>query len=674
MIHLRVNGLPTFDENGLFSGYRGTARDETNEVDARQEEAAARALLMDAVESLEDGFALFDADDRLVLFNTPFGKMVDDAVRDTLIIGNTFEQITTKWAAGGGYDLSESERAEFLKLRMERHRNLPSTNIYHLADGTWVEISERRTSDGGCVLVRHPITELKQIEEALRASDERMRRLIDIAPEAIIVADETMNIQIFNSGAERAFGYSASEVIGQKVDILMPERFRGGHDGHVKMFVGSEAVERSMGDRSTIVGLRKDGEEFPSEAAISKLTTPEGPVFTVMLRDITSRVRAENELARARAHLEDAIETISQAVSLWSADRKLILFNRKFEEIFNFEGKKVEVGLDFDELVETALEQGIFSDDPTAAAVYARKRTVVFDLANGQPITREAKGGRYYQVLDVRTHDGGVLSVGSDVTDIVRREQFMQEATQHAELANRAKSEFLANMSHELRTPLNAILGFSEILQTEPFGNLGDQRYKEYISDIHDSGSHLLEIINDILDLSRIEAGQISLREEPVDVHEIAERVLTMLRGRADEGGVEIIDDISNDLPNLYADARIMRQILVNLISNAVKFTEPDKEVSISAEINSVGEFVICICDEGIGIKEEDLEIVLQPFGQADGSLTRSFEGVGLGLPLTRSFVELHGGDLHLESEVGVGTTVSVAFPANRVMEESGKG
>ena len=425
-----------------------------------------------------------------------------------------------------------------------------------------------------------------------------------------------------------------------------------------------------MGDRSTIVGLRKDGEEFPSEAAISKLTTPEGPVFTVMLRDITSRVRAENELARARAHLEDAIETISQAVSLWSADRKLILFNRKFEEIFNFEGKKVEVGLDFDELVETALEQGIFSDDPTAAAVYARKRTVVFDLANGQPITREAKGGRYYQVLDVRTHDGGVLSVGSDVTDIVRREQFMQEATQHAELANRAKSEFLANMSHELRTPLNAILGFSEILQTEPFGNLGDQRYKEYISDIHDSGSHLLEIINDILDLSRIEAGQISLREEPVDVHEIAERVLTMLRGRADEGGVEIIDDISNDLPNLYADARIMRQILVNLISNAVKFTNADKEVVVSAEINSAGEFIVCVSDEGIGISEEDQIHVLEPFGQVDGSLTRSFEGVGLGLPLTKSFVELHGGDLHLESEVGVGTTVSLAFPPERVVEK----
>jgi PAS domain S-box-containing protein len=670
IIHLRVNGIPTFDETGQFTGYRGTARDETSEVEARQEEAAARALLLDATESLEDGIALFDADDRLVMYNKPFGDMTEGAVVNSLKIGETFEELLTRWAGGGGYNLSPDELIEFVASRMEQHRNLPSSNIYHLADGDWVHISERRTSDGGCVLVRHSITGLKQTEEALRDSEERMRRLIDIAPEAIIVADRHMKIQIFNAGAERAFGYRAKDAIGKNIEMLMPRRFRSGHDAYVRGFEASDAVERPMSDRSNIIGLRKNGEEFPSEAAISKLFTPEGPVFTVMLRDITTRVQAENELQNARAHLEDAIETISQAVSLWGPDRKLVLFNQNFTNLFGKHADEVIAGQTFDEVVEVAFRNKIFGHDPVAAADYLRKRKLSFERADAVPLSRKNNNDRYYQVIDVRTHDGGVLSVGSDITDAVTRERYMKDAMQHAELANRAKSEFLANMSHELRTPLNAILGFSEILQTEPFGELGDHRYAEYVTDIHDSGSHLLEIINDILDLSRIEAGQVSLREESVDVREVTERVLTMLRGRATEDGVAIIDELVKDLPNLYADARILRQILVNLISNAVKFSEEGKEVSVSAEINATGEFIICVSDEGIGIKEEDMARVLEPFGQADSSLTRTFEGVGLGLPLTKSFVEMHGGELHIESEEGVGTSVLLAFPPERVVED----
>jgi PAS domain S-box-containing protein len=673
VLHLRVNGLPIFDEDGLFTGYRGTARDETSEVTARQEKATARAMLLDATESLEDGVALFDADDRLVLHNTPFREMVDGSVRGTLKIGDTFEQILIKWTAGGGYDLTPSQHEAFVKTRMESHRNLPSSNIYPLAGGEWMQVSERRTSDGGCVMVRHPVTELKQIEEALRASEEHMRRLIDIAPEAIVVTDEAMLIQIFNTGAERAFGYKASDVVGQSVEMLMPDRFRAGHDDHVKEFADSDSVERTMNERSNISGLRKNGEEFPAEAAISKLMTPDGPVFTIMLRDVTDRVHAENELARARAHLEEAIETISQSVSLWSADKKLILFNQNFKNFYEQRGIKIFNGISVEELNIQSFDKKIYKIGKLSIEEFYAKDISSFELANGVPSNIETNDDRVVQVVDVRSHDGGVLSVSTDVTDAITREQYLQDAMKHAELANRAKSEFLANMSHELRTPLNAILGFSEILQTEPFGELGDHRYNEYANDIHDSGSHLLEIINDILDLSRIEAGQVTLREESVDVGEIVQRVITMLNGRAAEGGVVIVDDLADDLQGLYADARILRQIMVNLISNAVKFTNRDKEVSVSAEINSAGEFIVCVSDEGIGIEEEDLVRVLEPFGQADGSLTRMFEGVGLGLPLTKSFVELHGGDLYLESEVGVGTTVSLAFPPERVVEAEDK-
>ena len=223
-------------------------------------------------------------------------------------------------------------------------------------------------------------------------------------------------------------------------------------------------------------------------------------------------------------------------------------------------------------------------------------------------------------------------------------------------------------MNHELRTPLNAILGFSEILQTELFGKMDDNRYAEYAADIHESGSRLLEVVNDILDLSRIEAGQVSLREQPINFPDIVDRVLTMVRGRAMESGVEITTRLAKDLPEMYADVRIMRQILVNLVSNALKFTGRGKSIGISAKINVDGEYIVCVSDEGSGIEKDLMERVLEPFGQADGSFTRTHEGVGLGLPLAKSFVEMHGGTLRLESEVGVGTKVYLAFPPERVL------
>jgi signal transduction histidine kinase len=253
--------------------------------------------------------------------------------------------------------------------------------------------------------------------------------------------------------------------------------------------------------------------------------------------------------------------------------------------------------------------------------------------------------------------------------DLVRLAGDLQIARDQAETANRAKSEFLAAMSHELRTPLNAVIGFSEIIKNETFGPVGSVEYREYAGDIHGSGQHLLDLINDILDLSKIESGVQELFEDDIEVPKVAETVLRLVRQRAKEREVELELDLPDGLPLLNADERKVKQILANLLTNAVKFTDSGGTVTLRAWCRADSGFVIQVADTGIGIAPDDIPKALAKFAQIDSDLNRKFEGTGLGLPLTKALVELHGGCLDLQSQVGVGTTVTVRFPAARIVQ-----
>ncbi len=237
-----------------------------------------------------------------------------------------------------------------------------------------------------------------------------------------------------------------------------------------------------------------------------------------------------------------------------------------------------------------------------------------------------------------------------------------------AQAASHAKSEFLAVMSHELRTPLNAIIGFSEVLMTQMFGPLGSDRYRSYAGDIHASGSHLLAIISDILDLSKAEAGKLTLNEEEVDLRDQLDQCLRMFGEKAAEHGIALRCRTPEVMPWLRADTRLLRQTLINLVSNGIKFTEAGGSVTLSAEWDEDGGCLIRVADTGVGIAEDDLDKVLEPFVQVESSMTRSHEGTGLGLPLVKKIMELHGGGLEITSELGVGTTLTARFPPERVV------
>lgn len=286
-------------------------------------------------------------------------------------------------------------------------------------------------------------------------------------------------------------------------------------------------------------------------------------------------------------------------------------------------------------------------------------------VRNRQRVIERAVAERTAELMQATASN---VALEEEISHRKRIESELRAAKEQAEVANRTKSEFLTMISHELRTPLNAVIGFAEMTIYEVVGPVGDKKYREYGEDIRRSGLHLLSLINNILDLSKVEAKKFELSEEHVDIAEIIEETYSMLRDKAEGAGITIKTKIANSFPLVNGDARSLKQIFINLLSNAVKFTARDGNIVVGAKIDSKGRFVASVSDDGIGIAKGDQARVFQPFTQADSSLARQYEGTGLGLPLTKSLVELHGGELKLTSAAGVGTTVKVILPKERVV------
>ena len=314
---------------------------------------------------------------------------------------------------------------------------------------------------------------------------------------------------------------------------------------------------------------------------------------------------------------------------------------------------------------DTELSASGLSFPPTALAVaiIAIAMAIVFIGLTSAYIDRFLEERRKDESARLRVHIAELEAIRGE----------LNMALESAHAASQTKSAFLANMSHELRTPLNAIIGFSELMMSEAFGPLGSPRYKSYCADIHKGGAHLLSLINDILDISRLEAGKAELTERAVDLAQLLRETCTMVENHARDAGLVLALEIEPDLPHLMGDERRVKQILLNLLSNAIKFTPAGGKVTLSAGLADCA-IRVMVEDTGIGISKEDLPKAFESFGQIDNRLSRQYEGSGLGLPLARHLAELHGGSLSIESEVDRGTRATLSFPAARSISEDRQG
>jgi len=535
--------------------------------------------------------------------------------------------------------------------------------------------------------------------------EERFRALIDNAFDSIVVTDKDGIIN-YASSSVRAIGMHPNELIGRSIFSFLPEM----ETRRITDTVNQHDGQTPYGEPVEFHLTQRNGKVAWFEASISDLRmNPTVGGYVVNIRDITDRKRSQTEttnqfrvleaLARG-APLHEVMELVAKGaeeanptahVAIYLVDEKLditVCATPSFPENFKdavlsfWEGNK-----DGAFGKATRQDEGLFilpdllelTDQPDAVEFAKTFDVRAFWMQNFRATDPKGGSGAIAVYLNdprrptqwEKSYLKGAAQLAAIAVNRRRAEQSLREATQAAELANRAKSKFLANMSHELRTPLNAIIGFSDIMKSELFGALGSARYSEYAKDINDSGAHLLNVIDDILDISKIEAGRYPLEESDIELADVLRWSTEIIRPRTEEKKIKVTLQISENLPHIYGDLRAIRQIMLNLLSNAAKFTPEEGRITVAAHLDNNQSLVISVNDTGIGIPADKLTAVLEPFAQVDDSSAREYDGTGLGLSITKSLTELHEGELHLESELGKGTTAVLTLPSHRLRPDA---
>lgn len=500
---------------------------------------------------------------------------------------------------------------------------------------------------------------------ALRRRDTFMRRIFDSTFDGILTVDEAGTVRTFNAAAERIFGYRAQEVIGKPCGLVL--------ESVLTTRVGDNPLALASLDVGAheARGRHASGARPHLELAVTHMEQEEGRLLVLLARDVTDvkrREREMNRLAQRYAQVAAGIEATTTGVVLTDpnqADNPVIFINPAFTAMTGYTRKEV---------LDRAFTM-LSGEETDRETLQALDNAIAEARSASVEVLHYGKDGTAFwsrvQLSPVRDDDGTLLFfvwIFNDISENKQYEKNLIIARDEAVQANRMKSEFLAAMSHELRTPLNAIIGFSEMMEAEILGPLGDARYRGYAHDIQESGTHLREIIMDILDMAKIESGKFELMEEEVLAAEAITACLRMIGERAADAEVSIAAEIPEHLPKFRADPRVFKHIVLNLLSNAVKFTRAGGKVSVGAIIAPDKGIRFHVADTGIGMAEKDIEIALQPFAQVDGRLNRKYEGIGLGLPLARSFIEQHGGTLEITSEIGNGTTVIFSIPPDRIL------
>ena len=659
--------------------YRGGRWWRIHEQRTREGQVLSLHTDITAIKDMES--SLLDAESR-------YRRLVEMAPDLTCVVSSG---VITLMNTAGSELLKGNAPDDFIGKRFEDYmhpdfRGLVRDNIEALIDEAWTPLRllrcDGQTIDAELValpfsergfktvmLVARDTSERRRAAQALITREEHLQGIMETVVDGIITIDDHGIIHTFNRAAEKIFGYLAHEVVDHNISNLMPEPYASQHDGYMSKFCKTRE-KNIIGKGREVQGLRKNGKVFPLDLAVSEMRRDGKSLFIGVVRDITGRKKAEMELKESRERFQLAINGAGEGIWDWNVQNDELYISSKLCEMTGYKSQFIK---------PSSWLKLIHPQDRKAYRAnlisHLKGETPHFTAECRLNMRRRKSDAAECWILisgmAMRDKAGWAYRMAGSVGDITHKMEFESEiiaAKERAEIANRVKSEFLANMSHELRTPLNAIIGFSDVMISKLFGELAP-RYEEYVENIRDSGTHLLSVINDILDVSRIEAGRMTLYPERIKAEEIIESAMRLINDRAHEAGLSMSRRVDKDLPDLMLDNQRIKQVMLNILSNAVKFTPKGGKITVKASKNRAGDVVLSVTDSGIGMSAEEIEVAMVPFGQVDSKLARRYDGTGLGLPLTKSFVELHDCQLRISSEVGKGTKVSVHIPAERQVD-----
>jgi PAS domain S-box-containing protein len=633
--------------------------------EAHDKATQAQTRLGDALGSISEGFVLFDADDRMVLCNSRYRELYP-GLADLMRPGLEFEHLIKTVVERGTVPEAVARPQEWVEQRLARHRNPRGPFLSHEWDGRWIQISERKTRNGGTVGVFTDVTELKRREEELAAArdkaTEAQRRLVDAIEsisEGFSLYDADDKLVIYNRRYRDMHGAGSIDVVthGASFEAILRNAAASGEIleavGRVEVWV-AERLARHRDPKGTHVQRRSDGRWIQ----INERKTDDGGTVATYT-DITDVKQAEQAIQESEQRLRVIAEAAPMAVAIVTFDDGIIRYaNKRFSEMFELEGSSA-----------LGLQAKTLYADPQYRERFISVLTERGHVEGMEMLLKRAGGEEFWALIaSQRVQFEGrpaMINGLADISDRKRMEGELHKAIWASEQATRAKSDFVASMSHELRTPLNAIIGYSEIL-LEDAQSARQESETADLRKIQDAGKHLLGLIDNILDLSKIEAGKMTLYLETFELRPMIDSVAATVTPLAKKTGNALVVNCADEIGTMRSDLTKVRQTLFNLLSNACKFTR-NGTITLTAlrDTNEAGDWVeFQVRDTGIGMTPDQQAKVFEAFIQADASTTRVYGGTGLGLAITKSFCRLMGGDVTLTSEAGKGTTFVVRLPA----------
>lgn len=644
----------------LADGGRVTVLTDITDLHRTRAEVTQRAEMLSLMlEGMQHGIALYGEDGRVRAVNRLAREMCG-LTPEEFRPGSHMADLREIQIARGEYG-DAAQTAAFLARRPDVKWDGPDRYIRRRANGQVVEVVTMPAEGGGFLRTFADVTALHDAEASAARRARTVSAMLEGIRHGLLMYGPDHRLVAANSRAERMTQLpDLQKRIGMPLSEILAQQHAAGNFGEgaeadalLQWFRGLDRTRPQLMHRALPDGRVLEMVSDP---------TPDGG-FIIALSDVTRLVRAEAEAKRRGDVLAAMLENIRHGICLFDEQERVLAANARFHQIIGIRAEAVAPGTPFREFVAELLVIGEFGAGGEAAAIAAER--IARDRRRPWRKRRHRPGGGWVEIVSDPIPGGGFVLTYTDVTEEHEARATLDAARLQAEAASAAKSRFLATMSHELRTPLTAVIGFAETLQLSPNAPNRD----EYISAIRDAGRHLLTLINDILDVASAEAGGLSVREERVAVAPVMAEVLRVMQAAANASGVSLVLEAPAGLPELRADGMRLRQVLLNLISNAVKFTLSGGEVRLSGRVLDDGAVQIEVRDNGIGMPGADIPRAFEPFSQLDSGLSRKYSGSGIGLSLSRALAEAQGASLSLRSRPGEGTRATLRFPPDRIFQ-----